>query len=167
MSGRPDTPLEAMLRAGGIVHPQYTNEQSDATRLSLAYCCAMLELETAGGNNEFGHDPGNPIRGGQVTRSTYEAYRVYVARGYRPQGVGPCQLTDLALQDQADRLGGCWQVPVNMCVGFRFLAALIGAHGEEAGFAAYNGSGAAARLYGEHAMQLAGVWQQRINAVEA
>ena len=42
----------------------------------------------------------------------------------------------------------------NLAVGFHFLKALIAEHGEQAGFAAYNGSGPAADAYGAHGVAL-------------
>lgn len=166
MSGRPDSPLEAALRAHGIVHPQITNTASANTGLSLASACAMLEMETAGGNNEFGSDPGNPVHGGWVNEDRYKLMRHYVAEGYPSQGVGPCQLTSVGLLNEADARGGSWQVEPNMIIGFTFLRQLQAEFGEQGGFQHYNGSGPAAVAYGQRSMALREQWQQLINSVQ-
>jgi hypothetical protein len=161
----PDTPLEAELRKRGIVHPQFTVQEAEQVSLSLAAACAMLEMETSGGNNEFGHDSGNPIQGGTVTEDRYDLMRHYVSVGHPPQGTGPCQLTSLSLLDQADKLGGSWIVETNMRVGFLFLRQLRSEFGSQAGFQHYNGSGSAAIAYGRMAMQRESYWQTVINSV--
>ena len=157
-----DTPLEARLRAHHIVHPIYTVEMARREGLELACACAMLTKETSGGNNEFGHDPGNPINGGWVNQHRYQQMRHYVNLGYPSQGVGPCQLTSTSLQDEADKLGGCWVIEHNMAVGFHDLHQLIQEHGEEGGFAAYNGSGPLAAAYGRDAVEIAAHFRQII-----
>jgi len=45
----------------------------------------------------------------------------------KSQGVGPTMLTDPALQDEADKLGGAWEPLPNMIVGFSSLEQSIGA----------------------------------------
>lgn len=143
--------IEARIHLHGIRHPIVTYTQSQQTRLDLPSACAMLMMESNGGENVFGHDPGNAIQGGFVNRSLYEQMRHSVAIGHPSQGVGPCQLTSTALQDEADKLGGCWLIDHNMHVGFGFLKNLIDQHGHEGGFTAYNGSGSMAEAYGRRA----------------
>ena len=110
--------------------------------LKLALACALLEKESSGGQNVFGHDPNTIFAGaGEVTKEKYLEYRRRrIAAGNRTmQGVGPCQLTWWELQDEADREGGCWKPDVNMRVGFRRLATLINAHGPPTARAATTG----------------------------
>lgn len=153
--------IEVRLASNGIHHPIFTVKQARATGLWIERACAMLMMETSGGWNEFGSDPGNPVHGGWVTKARYHEMRGYVARGYPSQGVGPCQLTSVGLLDEADKLGGSWLIPHNMTVGFRYLHELQNEHGVQAGFSAYNGSGPAAVAYGERAV----VWEEHFRKV--
>ena len=98
------------LRAGGIVDPDTTVAEAQRAGLPLKLACAMLEKESAGGHNVFGHDPHTIFAGaGEVTEAKYREYkRKRVASGNKlMQGVGPCQLTWWSLQDAADAAGGC------------------------------------------------------------
>lgn len=142
--------LIAILRAHGIDYPEWTIQAARRAGLKLAYACAMLEKETGGGQNIFGHDPTIFIGAGQVTPAKYRAYkRARLASGNRlMQGVGGTQLTWWSIQDAADRLGGCFKPLYNMTIGFASLAALIRKYGPQHGAAAYNGSGPAAEAYG-------------------
>lgn len=129
------------LTQAGIVYPVYTIEASEATSLPLALLCAVLEQETGGGHNVFGHDRVTPpqIVGGRVTRDRYRAYkRLRATHGC--QGVGPMQLTFAGYQDAADRRGGCWRPSVNILVGAEILARAREAKGTFRALAAYNGS---------------------------
>src|SRR4051794_39888469 len=116
--------LTERLRAGGIVAPRTVVAEARRAGLRLPIACAMLEKETGGGHNVFGHDPTIFVGGGEVTEARYREYkRRRVASGNRlMQGVGPCQLTYYTLQDEADAQGGCWRTEINMRVGFRHLA---------------------------------------------
>jgi hypothetical protein len=149
-----DTPLEAKLRAHGIIHPIFTVKWAEHEGLELASACAMLMMESSGGHNEFGHDGGNRVQGGQVTEARYKQLRAGIAAGEPSNGVGPCQLTSVGLLDEADLLGGAWIIEHNMTVGFHFLHGLQTEHGIEGGFVAYNGSGPAAVAYGARAMEI-------------
>lgn len=122
--------------------------------LNLALACSVLMQESGGGENVFGHDPTIFAGAGTVTRAKYLAYRRerdLPHHGARCQGVGPCQLTYVGYQDQADeypgRLRGCWRPLVNMRVGFRVLAGHVRRDGLQQGVAAYNGSGPEAQRY--------------------
>jgi hypothetical protein len=136
-------------------------------RPTLPRCLAMLENES-GGRNVFGADPGGSAlpRGWFDTEVTHAKYLVYKFRrdrlGLTPNGVGPCQLTSVGLQKEAEQLGGCWKPLHNMQVGFHFLHGLILEHGVFGGFESYNGSGAAAVSYAERAMSRAAVWEGRL-----
>src|ERR687894_620449 len=98
-----------------IVDPKTTlriarrvNRERGAMPLSRA--CALLEKESGGGHNVFGHDKGGAVIGGTVTKESYRRYlaRVRSGQGAR-QGVGPTQLTFSGYQEEADRHGGCWR----------------------------------------------------------
>src|SRR5919206_5294985 len=95
-----DTLIER-LRAGGIVHPRITVAEAQRAGLRLPIACAMLEKESSGGHNVFGHDPTIFVGAGQVTREKYRAYKKQ--RGPEGkggmQGVGPMQLTWYSIQD--------------------------------------------------------------------
>ena len=152
------------LREGGIVHPMITIAEAQRAGLRLPIACAMLEKESSGGHNLFGHDPTIFVGAGAVTREKYRAYKKQrVAGGNKHmQGVGPCQLTWYALQDEADREGGCWRPEINIRVGFRHLAALIKTHGDADGARRYNGSGKAAEAYSADLLRRARAWEQRL-----
>src|ERR687894_390055 len=107
------------LRAGGILAPRMVVEEAKRAGLRLDYACAMLQKESGGGSNVFGHDPTIFVGAGKVTKAKYLDYkRRRVASGNRlMQGVGPTQLTYYTLQDRADAQGGCWKPRINMRVG--------------------------------------------------
>ena len=160
--------LTLALARHGFRNPQAILNARSAAKLGLPLACAMLDQESSGGLNEWGHDPTNFIGGfdrigengagknwgSAVTKAAYLAYKAQrAARGN--QGVGPCQLTSPSLQDEADAAGGCWVPQHNMAVGFHYLHDLISEHGLLAGCVAYNGSGPAANVYGAHLVALA------------
>jgi hypothetical protein len=152
--------LVRVLRAHGIVNPKWTIAAAKKAGLKLAYACAMLDKESGGGHNEFGHDPTIFVGAGVVTRLKYAAYKKRrKASGNRAmQGVGPTQLTWWSTQDKADAIGGCWKPLCNMIVGFTSLAALIRKYGPQAGAARYNGTGPAADAYGRDFMVKVRKW---------
>lgn len=164
----PDLRL-AILREQGIVNPVWTIQAASFARLPLEYGCALLDKESGGGRNEWGHDPTIFVGGydeatghayGElVTEQAYLAYKALRIRTNRYQGVGPCQLTYYGFQDAADNLGGCWVPLHNMTVGFNLLRGNIQRYGEQAGAAAYNGSGPAAVAYGEDFVHRAAWWK--------
>lgn len=109
----------------GIVNPYAAMRVSDATGLPFAAMCAVLEIESGGGHNVFGHDGG--VDGwasgwGKVTKAKYLRYKQGRIAGKGMQGVGPMQLTWWEYQDRADALGGCWKPYNNMVVGAQILA---------------------------------------------
>ena len=152
------------LRAGGVLRPQAVVEEARRAGLRLPLACALLEKESGGGRNVFGHDPTIFVGAGEVTRGKYAEYkRRRVASGNRlMQGVGPCQLTWFAFQDTADSEGGCWRPEINMRVGFRHLVALIKEHGEADGARRYNGSGPAAEAYSRDLLAKARIWEAKL-----
>ncbi len=162
----------AILTAGGIQRAPEVVELAAATGLDLAAAAVMLEKESGGGANIFGHDNvptgGAYVKGEPVTQAKYAAYRAAVIGGRAGrQGVGPCQLTWGGYQDQADGLGGCWDWRCNVQVGFQALAAHIRDLGLFGGMGAYNGSGPAAQAYANDAMAKYQVWATRLGVQPA
>lgn len=157
------------LRAGNIVAPQIAIQEAKRAGLPLELACALLEKESGGGKNVYGHDPSIFRGAGQVTRENYARYKkARIASGNRQmQGVGPCQLTWWEFQDQADAQGGCWRPRYNMRVGFLHLANLIKRYGESDGARRYNGSGSAAEAYSRDLLVKARKWESIIGGLEA
>lgn len=158
------------LAARRIIRPAEVVELAAAAGLELAAAAVLLEKESAGGRNVWGHDgvdPGGFYRkGSEVTRAAYEAWRPHRGR-LGSQGVGPCQLTWPGFQDRADARGGCWDWRVNVAVGFDILADLIRRYGARDGFRRYNGSGAAADRYAVDALARLGQWRNRLGPTAA
>jgi uncharacterized protein YcbK (DUF882 family) len=159
--------LSERMRAGGIAaDPEIVIREAQRAGIQLSLACALLEKETAGGHNVFGHDRDRagryifPARDGtvQVTEDLYRQYKARRKSTGLPQGVGPCQLTYAPFQDQADALGGCWKPAANIRVGFKVLADNIRANGLAAGVARYNGSGPAAAAYSKDVLAKARRW---------
>lgn len=155
------------LAAWGIVRAPEVLEIAAGAGLELASAAAMLEKESFGGRNVWGSDGvddgGFYVKGSTVTRAAYEAWLPHRSR-LGSQGVGPCQLTYPPLQDQADRLGGCWDWRTNVVVGCRHLAGLQAQHGIRGGFRRYNGSGSAAERYADDAMSKRQKWLDRLGS---
>jgi hypothetical protein len=157
-----DAQLRDAMRRRGITDPGLTLRVARAVGLPLPYACTVLELETSGGRNVFGRDPGyhGPYKGLPVTHDRYLAYRRHAAETGEHNGVGYTQLTSEELQVRADELGGCWRPEPNVRVGFGFLCDLIREAGSaEAGFTRYNGSAA----YGRRAIERAAVWERALD----
>lgn len=168
------------LAAWGILRPADVITLADATRLPLAAAAALLEQESAGGHNVWGHDAvatgGAYVKGGPVDEPSYRAYRAALAAGKAgQQGVGPCQLTSSTYQDRADAVGGCWQPIANMRVGFALLATYTRQWGIPDAFRAYNGgpgnrvagSNANADRYSAAAMDKYARWVTRLGPAAA
>jgi hypothetical protein len=160
-----DRRLAEVIEANGITNAADAVAAAGATGLALSYACALLENESAG-RNIFGADPGGNALprtwfDTPVTRTKYTIYKMRRNLGMTPNGVGPCQLTSIGLQKDAEKAGGCWKPRHNMGVGFTFLRQLQDAHGSQGGFRAFNGSGPAAVAYGERAIRRAAEWHQR------
>lgn len=156
-----------VLTAGGVVNPGGVAAIAAGVGIELAAAVTLLFMESGGGKNVWGHDRvltgGIYVSGSPVTKDAYLRYKARRAV-LGAQGVGPTQLTWRGFQDQADAQGGCWDWSVNCRVGFGVLGGLIHGHGEQAGFAAYNGSGPAAQAYGQRAVQLLAMWRARLGA---
>jgi peptidoglycan hydrolase-like protein with peptidoglycan-binding domain len=160
--------LSERMRQGGIVaDPAVVITEARRAGIPLALACALLEKETAGGHNVFGHDRDRsghyifPARDGTVpvTEDLYRQYKQRRKATGLPQGVGPCQLTFAGFQDQADALGGCWKPEANIRVGFKVLADNIRVNGQARGVARYNGSGSAADAYSKDVLAKARRWE--------
>jgi soluble lytic murein transglycosylase-like protein len=133
-------------RRNGIKIPLIAYNEARRAGLEFAVLCAVLEQESAGGENVFGHDAvRNPVKGGPVTKKRYLEYKRYRQQGLGMQGVGPMQLTYYAYQDLADRLGGAWNPKYNVRVGANILTKAIRRNGLYPTLRAYNGSDAYAR----------------------
>ena len=148
-----DILLARRLRALGIAMPVRCVVAARRAKLPLPMACALLTMETSGGRNVFGHDDSIFKGAGNVTKELYLAYRAERDRTRKMQGVGPTQLTWHTLQDEADKLGGCWDPLANMQVGFGHLAQLVRRNGIRVGARAYNGSGEAAERYADKFME--------------
>ena len=160
-----------VLRQHQIQSAAEVVELAARTVLDLAAAATLLEKESGGGHNMYGHDDvrtgGFYEKGGAVTKENFLKYKAH-RHEFGAQGVGPTQLTLPAFQDRADERGGCWDWRVNALVGFEVLADLIRAHGTRDGFRRYNGSGKAAEAYADDAMTKLRVWQARLgNAPQA
>lgn len=158
--------LEQLISAWGIANAADAVEAwSERGVPQLSDCLAMLENES-GGRNVFGADPGGnalPRRwfDQPVTRFRYTIYKLRRNMGFTPNGVGPCQLTDVSEQKAAERAGGCWKPLHNMQVGFDLLHRLQLQLGRGEGFRQYNGSGPAADAYAQRALERAATWHDR------
>lgn len=154
-----------ILALNGIQRPDDVVRYASAAGLDLAAAATMLEMESSGGHNVWGHDGvptgGCYVKGSEVTQAEYLAYKARRAE-LGCQGCGPCQLTYYALQDEADALGGCWVWENNIRVGFGVLANNIKHLGLHDGFMRYNGSGPAAVQYAAIAMTKYEVWKSRL-----
>jgi hypothetical protein len=150
-----------VLTRFGIVRAAEVVKLAKAAGLPLAAAATLLEKESGGGHNVFGHDRvetgGNYVKGGEVTKEAYKRYKANRAR-FGCQGVGPTQLTFAGFQDRADARGGCYDWSVNCAVGFDILAQGIKAGGFHEGFRAYNG----AESYADDAMKKLAVWRSRL-----
>ena len=145
-------------------------ELAAAAGLELAAAATLLEKESSGGDNVFGHDPVKPggVQGGKVTKEAYLKYKAHRAE-FGPQGVGPTQLTFPGFQDEADKRGGCFDFRVNCAVGFEKLAGFIKANGVHDGFREYNGGphpSDAAESYADDAVKKLAVWRSRLGGLE-
>lgn len=161
-----------VMKANGIDYPKWTYEAHEESGFGLAALCAVLEKETGGGANVYGHDKdslgqiiwhGRPGRV-DVTEANYANYKEWRDIFGLAQGVGPMQLTSPGLQSEADNLGGCWHPRHNLRIGARHLKRLQRAHGDiRTAFRAYNGSGPAAEAYADAVMVLRDKWRQLLD----
>ena len=150
-----------VLTSNGIQRAAEVVELAAVAGLELAAAATMLEKESSGGHNIFGHDNvetgGFYVKGAEVTEDAYLRYKAHRAQ-FGAQGVGPTQLTWPAFQDRADARGGCFDWRVNITVGFDILAGYIKAQGAHNGFLAYNGT----EDYAIDAVEKLAVWRSRL-----
>lgn len=79
----------ARMKAGGIADPTTAAAEARRAGLPLHYACALLQKESGGGANVFGHDPTIFSGAGAVTREKYAAYlRERKASGNRRMQIG-------------------------------------------------------------------------------
>lgn len=117
----------------GIRNPYRVLQVSKETGLPFAVLCAVLEKESYGGKNIFGHDGGSAgwaSGWGHVTKDKYLKYKEGRQAGKGMQGVGPMQLTWWEFQDEADERGGCWKPYINMLVGAELLVSYWDKYGD-------------------------------------
>jgi uncharacterized protein YcbK (DUF882 family)/peptidoglycan hydrolase-like protein with peptidoglycan-binding domain len=170
-----DSALFDRLRSAGIVNPRIMVAEATAVGLRLGVAAALLEKESRGGENLFGHDRDRktqkyifPARDGdvKVTKALYLEYRAKRDATGNCQGVGPCQLTAKFLQEAADKAGGCWRPTINMRIGFAHMASLMKQNGERTGARMYNGSGDAAEAYADDLLKKAARWESIIGGAK-
>lgn len=160
------------MGAWGIVSPPDVAEISARTGLPLALACALLDQESGGGHNVWGHDGGTGVKtggaytpGSLVTPKDYAQYRRLAdAKVIIRQGVGPCQLTSRSWQDAADTRGGCWDPRANMVAAFSGLVTMINQYGLPDGVRRYNGSGADAERYRDEVLTRYRTWTDRLGS---
>ena len=134
------TAAQIMARHG-IVRPDEVAKISRKVGLEPAIACTLLEKESGGGHNVWGHDPvACGPRGGEVTEANYREYKRNRSR-CGSQGCGPTQLTFGGFQDRADTRGGCWKWEVNLEVGFEIMAGYVRKFGLWEAAKKYNGAG--------------------------
>lgn len=155
------------MTAWGIVNPDAVSEIAARTGLPLALACALLDQESGGGQNIWGHDAvatgGMYTKGAPVGVTSYKNYRALADIGsIGRQGVGPCQLTSKEWQDAADARGGCWDPSANMLAAFSGLVTMVNKYGLPDGVRRYNGSGPAAEAYRDQVLTRYRAWTDRL-----
>jgi hypothetical protein len=113
-------------------------------RLDLADACALVDHESAGGQNIFGCDFGSqwtwepPYCNVPVTAERVQALLRNIDAGGGQNGVGLTQLTTVGFVREAEQRGGA-HLPEHQCsVGFEYLKSLVDDLGYMYGIAAYN-----------------------------
>lgn len=150
-------------RAG--VPPGYSSviiDEAKRANIPRSLGFALVQTET-NFHNIYGHDPveNRAPKGGHVTKHNYlNVYLPDRKAGKGMQGVGPCQLTWYELQDQATKMGGCWEPRYNMRVAFNQMHSLIKRYGYASGVRRYNGSGQAAINYSALVRRRASNWKR-------
>jgi hypothetical protein len=163
--------LMGVMTAHGIVDATDALNAAVYTGLPLAVVCTSLDMESWGGKNMWGGDPGGDALPWQwfespVTFPKWNVYWANVERGLVTNGCGPAQLTSKGLQEMANNRGGCWLPGPNMEVGAIFMQELINQCGNiQLAYQHYNGAGDAAVRYGENAFALYTQWHAELIAV--
>lgn len=135
--------IEANLENGAVVYteakklgvPMSLNE--DGT-IDIADIAAVVDHESAGGQNVFGCDSGGLFCNEEVTRERVDQLLAWIEEGGNSNGVGLTQLTYPPLIYRAEERGGA-HLPEHQCsVGFEHLMDLVNRLGYVYGIAAYN-----------------------------
>ncbi len=165
---------DAIRRHGGRYADVIVRE-AHKNHLPVELVCAVIDVESHF-RNVYGHDNvSNPIKSPPnglltVTPENYREYLRHRKMRQGAQGVGPMQLTDPGLQDQADKAGGCWKPSANIKVGCAYLAKNEAAFGRDRGIRAYNdGSGTreASKPYLAKVLKAEALWRQRLAGAKA
>jgi len=153
-----DRRLLKAAAANGIVNGPDALAAAIYSRTDFSIVCTSLLMESYGGRNMWGGDPGGDalptdLFEQDVTPAGWATYWANVKRGLRTNGCGPGQLTSEGLQEAANSIGGCWLPGPNMKVAAIFMRQLLAATGGDITLAYqhYNGSGPAAIAYGQRA----------------
>lgn len=154
--------LALKAKSYGMQNSLRTVIEAKRAGLPVSLGFAMVEQESGDGSNVFGHDQTIFAGRGKVTKALYIMYKAMRKSTGKMQGVGPLQLTWWELQDEADRLGGCWIPKYNLRVGFTHLADLIKQYGKSEGIRRYNGSGDAAYVYAKSVLAREAKWHARL-----
>lgn len=141
-------------RGNRILYPEQLVQGARDAGLELAVGCIVYIQESSGGRNiydgKLSSCPGvvYPERYTEVTEANYQVVKDN-RRTCGRKGVGPTQITDVALQEEADAIGGAWRPEVNTLVGFNFMRKCIEENGGdvERGMNRYN-SGSPTSGYG-------------------
>lgn len=153
-------PIVKRLASWKVRKPGVVRDEARRAGLQLNHALAMLEKEAGiPQRNIFGCDygPGLLYCHAKVTKARVKAL---IASG-RAQGVGWTQLTYQAFVQAAQDMGGAWKPRFQMREGFKILAGLLNAYGEEAGAARYNGTGPGADAYGRDFAIKSSAWRRR------
>lgn len=145
--------------------PSIAVVESARVGVPLIHTLTLLDKETAGGKNVFGHDAVKcGPSGGDVTEVSYQSYlKTRDSCGF--QGVGPLQLTYGPIQDKADLMGGCWRPEINVRVGLQvFLGFLVNNSVRDA-YSLWNTGKAGSTPYATDALVLVDSWQRLLNSV--
>lgn len=112
-----------VAKALGIKIPEIAMIASRYVVFPFRITCAILEIETSGGENIFGGDDSiwEGHHGKPVTEDAYRHFAIERDHYGKSQGVGPMQLTFPPLQKQADFIGGCYNPMCNVLTGVDFL----------------------------------------------
>ncbi len=136
-----------------------------SARCPAEVLAAVLEMETSGGRNIYGHDAGacmsfrHPWRDVEVTKENYtNEYLPCIRAGGKRNGVGPMQLTWGPFQEEADARGGCWDPKVSTLLGAEILGGYLKVNSVRDSFSIYNTGKSGSSGYATKAMPLYEQW---------
>lgn len=159
----------ALLEAHGVENSHaIVTSLEKPERPVLSYALGMIENESHG-RNVFGSEGAYAAVYEQVV--TEDRAMIYWKRSLTEgqNGIGPTQITDRDLQEEARKLGGLHSALATCDVGFHFLHGLILEHGLKGAYGNYNGGPdweavPAAVAYSNRAMEYRREWQFRLAA---